>query len=105
MSSNFILIDNVTEKDVKARKVRITVGNKHLFPNEKLGKPATYSLTIKIDNQKYLASYTIGSKDGKARSGILKLGDDIYQKLLKISAGTNLKITVEDEGVYSIKRL
>lgn len=96
-NSGIIYIDNITKSDFKSRNIRIKVENKHLFPAAKSGKPISYSLDFKVGNIDFIAKYTIGSKDGKSRSGILKLGDSIYQETLKIQIGTNLKISISKE--------
>lgn len=98
-----IFIDNVTKSDVKSRNIRIKAENKHLFPPEKFGSPISYSLDFQVSNNDFVAKYTIGSKDGKSRSGILKLGDNVYQDTLKIKVGTTLKITKSKENKYIIE--
>jgi hypothetical protein len=103
--SGIIYIDNITKSDFKNRNIRIKVENKYLFPAEKPGKSISYSLDFKVGNIDFIAKYTIGSKDGKSRSGILKLGDSIYQETLKIQIGTNLKISKTKENKYIIERL
>lgn len=104
-TSGSIYIDNITESDVKSRKIRIKIENKHLFPTEKLGHSISYKLDFKIDKKNFVATYTIGSKDGKSRSGILKLGSDIYNDVLKIKKGTNLRISKSKENMYSIEKI
>jgi hypothetical protein len=100
-----IFIDNITNGDSKSRNIRITVNNKHLFPTEQLGNPMTYNLNFSVNNKNFIAKYKIGSKDGKSRSGVLKLGDEVYNEILKIKAGTNLKISKLSENKYIIERL
>jgi len=100
-----IYIDNITKSDVKSRNIRIKVDNKHLFPAEKSGNPISYSLDFKVGNIDFIAKYTIGSKDGKSRSGVLKLGDSIFQETLKIQTGTNLKISISKENKYTVEKL
>tara|TARA_R110001606_G_scaffold366147_1_gene521181 strand:- start:1315 stop:2268 length:954 start_codon:yes stop_codon:yes gene_type:complete len=104
-NSGIVYIDNITKSDSKSRNIRIKSENKHLFPIEKLGNPISYSLEFKTGNTDFIANYTIGSKDGKSRSGVLKLGDNIYNNILKIREGTNLKISKSNENKYSIERL
>lgn len=104
-TSGIVYIDNISKSDVKSRNIRIKVENKHLFPAEKLGQPISYSLDFKAGNTDFIAKYTIGSKDGKSRSGVLKLGDSIYQETLKIRIGTNLKISKSKDNKYIIERL
>lgn len=102
-ATGIIYIDNITKLDVVSRKIRVKVENKHLFPAEKSGNPISYSLDFKVGNIDFIANYGIGSKDGKSRSGILKLGDHIYNDILKITKGTNLKISKSKEDKYSIE--
>lgn len=104
-TSGIIYIDNISKSDFKSRNIRIKVENKHLFPAEKSGHPISYSLDFKVGNTDFNAKYTIGSKDGKSRSGILKLGDSIYQETLKIQIGVNLKISKSKDNKYIIERL
>jgi hypothetical protein len=104
-TSGIIYIYNITKSDFKSRNIRIKVENKHLFPLEKSGNPISYSLDFKVKEIDFIAKYKIGSKDGKSRSGILKLGDKIYQEILKIKVGTNLKISKSNENIYIIDRL
>ena len=104
-TSETAYIDNITKSDMKSRNIRIKVDNKHLFPTEKLGNPISYFLDFKVGNIDFVAEYKIGSKDGKSRSGILKLGDRIYQETLRIQIGTNLKIGKSKENKYIIERL
>lgn len=99
-----IFIDNITKNDAKSRNIRIKVNDKYLFPQEKQGNRETYLLNFKVGNIEFIGTYIIGSKDGKSRSGILKLGDKIYQEKLKIKASTNLKIT-NSKNVYTIEKL
>lgn len=103
--SGTVIIDNITKNDIKSRNIRIKVKNKHLFPTEKYGKPISYPLDFNIGNIRFIANYKTGSKDGKSRSGILKLGDSIYQEILKIQVGTILKISKSKENKHIIKRL
>ena len=104
-SSGIIYIDNISKSDVKSRNIRIKVENKHLFPAEKLGQPISYTLGFKVGDTDFNAKYTIGSWDGKSRSGVLKLGDRIYQEILKIQSGVNLKISKSKDNKYIIERL
>lgn len=103
--SGIIYINNISNNDTKSRNIRIKVENKHLFPVEQLGNPITYYLDFNVDSIEFIAKYTIGSKDGKSRSGVLKLGDNVYKNILKIKVGTNLKINKSKENKYSIERL
>lgn len=104
-TSGIVYIDNITKSDVKSRNIRIKVENKHLFPAEKSGQPISYTLDFKAGNTDFIAIYTIGSKDGKSRSGVLKLGDSIYQETLKIQNGTNLKVSKSKDNKYIIEKL
>lgn len=105
LSKETIYIDNISESDVKSRQIRITIGNKHLFPSEKIGNPISYSLDFKIGEKTFMANYTIGSKDGKSRSGVLKFENIIYHEVMKIRAKTNLKISKSLDNKYNIERI
>ena len=61
-------------------------------------------LNCKVENTDFIAEYKIGSKDGKSRSGILKLGDSIYQEKLKIQINVNLKISISKDNKYIIEK-
>ena len=104
-STGTVYIDNITNSDKKSRNIRIKVENKYLFPPEKFGNPISYLLNFKVEKTEFIAEYKIGSKDGKSRSGILKLGDKVYQEILKIQTGTSLKITKSKDDKYIIDRL
>jgi hypothetical protein len=104
-TSEIVYIDNISKSDVKSRNIRIKVEKKHLFPTEKSRQPISCSLDFKSGNTDFIAKYTIGSKDGKSRSGVLKLGDSIYQETLKIRTGTSLKICKSKDNKYIIERL
>lgn len=104
-TSGVVYIDNVSKSDIKSRKIRISAANKHLFPAEKSGQPISYYLDFKTVDTDFIAKYTIGSKDGKSRSGVLKIDDKIYQDALKIQIGTNLKIIKLKYNKYIIERL
>ena len=104
-TSGTIYIDNITDSDVKIRSLRIKVENKHLFPAEKPANPTSYHLDFRVGNFDFVAEYRIGSKDGKSRSGILKLGDSIYQETLRIGLGTILKISKSSNNQYTIERV
>lgn len=99
-----IIIDNITESDRENRRIRILVRNKFLFPTEKRGIPKTHILNFKVKNTSFEATYTIGSRDKKSRSGILKLENEIYQDILKIRAGDHLVIHKNGKE-YSIEKI
>lgn len=99
-----IIIDNITDSDVNARKIRIKSNNKFIFPDEQVGKPSTYSLNFRIGSKNFVGEYKIGSKDGKSRSGILKVGNEIFDDIIKMRKGTNLLIS-KTKNIYLIKKL
>lgn len=100
-----VLITNITAKDAKAKKIRITVDNKPIFPSERIGHPQTYHLTFSLNDEVFEnITYTIGSRDMKSRSGILKLVDELYIHRLKIREGTTLIISKIGLHHYKIDR-
>jgi len=100
-----IEISNITEIDVKKKTIRITKEKKFIFPIEIIGYPKTYNLTFHLGNKSFISTYTIGSKDGKSRSGLLRLGSDNFENILKINIETSLKITKLSENNYQIEKL
>jgi hypothetical protein len=102
-TTGVIYIDNVTESDAKSKIIRIKTNNKHLFPAEQRGNPKVYSLTFMSGEETFKADYRIGSKDRKLRSGVLRLGEIAYDKILKIKDGTNLRICKISNDKYSIE--
>ena len=103
-SARKIEITNLTSEDVKDAQIRITKDHKYLFPKEKIGTPVTHELTIRVDRQNYIATYSIGSKDSNERSGVLRLGADIYRRILDIRDGSRLKISKTNDDVYLISK-
>ena len=100
-----ILINNITKGDVKTKMIRVTVENKQLFPTEILGDPQKHNLVFNYDNKKFNATYTIGSKDFKSRSGVLKIGSELYFDKLHICKGTTLMITKNYSHNYKIEKV
>ena len=100
-----IIIDNITESDILVGNIRIKVENKYFFPSEQIGQPKIYNLNCRVNNYNFISQYKIGSKDSKARSGILKIGNHVYKDLLKIHNKTNLKITKTKENIYLMETL
>ncbi len=76
-----IIIDNITFKDRQKGIIRILKKNKFLFPKEIRGEPKRYFLIFNYKWKKYSANYRIGSKDGKSRSGVLKLDRKLYKNI------------------------
>jgi len=74
---NEITIKNITQKDFERQQIRILAHQKEMFPPEHRGFPKTYDVTIICSDQAYSCTYKIGSKDGKARSGVLKLKEGL----------------------------
>jgi len=99
------IIDNITEKDIKQKIIRILVENKSHFPRELRGEPKTYHLKIFFRNNEYEANYTIGSKDCKSRSGILKIDSNLYMNELKIRVGLAIRMTYLANNKYMIEKL
>ncbi|MFC1732225.1 hypothetical protein ACFL6I_18105 [candidate division KSB1 bacterium] len=96
------IIDNITEKDFRKKQMRILVENKSHFPREVRGEPKTYQVKIYYRDKGYNSSYTIGSKDGKSRSGILKIDSLLYMNELRIRPGSIIKMTYMGNDKYSI---
>ncbi len=65
-------IQNITETDVKKKRIRILTANRKLFPSEIKGEPQTYNINIVFNEISYSTTYKTGSRDGLSRSGIIK---------------------------------
>lgn len=94
---NEITVTNITRKDCERKQIRILAHQKELFPTERPGFPENYDITVIWEDSPYSCTYRIGSKDGKARSGVLRLknelaealGDRLGQKLILKRTGKN----------------
>ncbi|MFZ4741573.1 MAG: GIY-YIG nuclease family protein [Bacteroidales bacterium] len=104
MNTNCIIINNISASDIKSKQIRITVENKYLFPDEIIGNRLTHNLFFAFNNQSFSSKYTIGSIDGKSRSGILKLDKELYLEKLKIQERTILKIYKIGNDDYKIEK-
>lgn len=102
MTPTDIIIDNITEIDQEKRIIRVLKKNKPIFPLEKAGRYLKYKILFYHEDKIYDAIYTVGSIDRKSRSGILKLEDNLYLNILKITAGIILNIRYIDNGKYLI---
>ena len=98
-----ITIDNITNSDSSNYKLRILSDNKYLFPIEIRGKPKVYLLTFNYQGIQYDAKYSIGSKDKRRRSGEVRLGKELYERV-GIKAGDRLIIRLEEDGSYTINK-
>ena len=101
--SKSIIVNNITASDVSSNQVRITVDNKHLFPSEKVGQPQVYNVTLVFNGGAYDCTYRIGSKDGKSRSGVLKLGSGLVS-IMNLHQGELITISAISTGKYEIKK-
>ncbi len=92
-----ITITNITRKDCEGKRIRILARQKELFPAERPGVPKTYDVTVIWRGDRYSCTYRMGSRDGKARSGVLRLkdglaetlGDKVGKSLILKRAGNN----------------
>ena len=76
-----ITITNITRKDCEGKQIRILVHQKELFPPETPGFPETFNVTVIWRGDRYGCTYRIGSRDGKTRSGVLRLKDGLAEML------------------------
>ncbi|MDO6435639.1 hypothetical protein Q4E93_33810 [Flavitalea sp. BT771] len=74
-----ITIINITQKDCDRKQIRILAHQKELFPMEGPGYPETYEITVVWEDKSYRCAYRIGSRDGKLRSGVLRLKDGLAE--------------------------
>lgn len=69
------------EADTHTRASKRTVPEQHGFPK-------TYDVTVIWEDNLYSCAYRIGSRDGKARSGVLRLKDGLAEALGNITGKT-----------------
>ena len=100
-----MIIDNITANDSDKGQIRITSENKSSFPRESIGETITHDLLFQHEGKEYPAKYRIGSRDGRSRSGGLKLDRELYQNVLRIRVGTRLEIRKVRQNEYSISRM
>jgi hypothetical protein len=80
---NETTITNITQKDFQKKQIRILVHQKELFSLEQLGQSKTYDVTVYWKDMPYTSTYRSRTKDGKNRSGILRLKDGLAEVLGK----------------------
>lgn len=78
---NKITIANITRKDFQGKQIRILSAQKALFPEERRGFPQTYEVQVMWKGNPYGCAYHIGSKDGRSRSGILRLQNGLAEAM------------------------
>lgn len=103
---NEITIKNITQKDYQRTQIRILADQKEMFPPERPGYPNTYNVTINWKGDVYECDYRIGSKDGKQRSGILRLKNGLPDalgnrvgKILILQKITNNEYNLNDKAL------
>lgn len=101
--SNYIVVNNITDADLAKNQLRITIDNKHLFPAERISEPKVYEVAMIYNGNLYSCSYRIGSKDGRSRSGVLRLGSYLVSKM---NFGENDVVTITQlsAGKYEIRK-
>ncbi len=104
MNNNSIIIDNITKSDFENKQIRITKENKYLLPKEIIGKPVTHKLIFIFNKNEYTVNYTIGSKDGKSRSGVLKFNNELTFEILNIKYGNILNISSDIQNKFTIEK-
>lgn len=101
--SKSIIANNITESDISSNQLRITIANKHLFPSEKVGQPQVYNIKLVYNGNDFSCTYRIGSKDGKSRSGVLKLGSGLVSSM-RLRSTDLITISVLAAGKYEIRK-
>lgn len=84
--------NSITEADIKAAQIRITVKFKEYFPK------GNCDLTVKIHGKKFIISYkdrTTGQ--AKERSNLLKLGREALEEL-GLKPNDSVKVTKIDDS-------
>jgi len=99
------IIDNITSNDIAKNQVRVMVSSKPYFPSEKRGEPRAYPITLVMGEEACSATFRIGSRDRKSRSGVLKLGKELTSNL-GLSSGARLRFTIlEKDRKYKVEKV
>lgn len=94
MPKNYFIVNNITDADINSRYLRILKDNKKYFPREIiLGQPESYDIQIICGEKVFSATYKIGSKDHKSRSGRIIFDKKIFSELA-IRSGEMLQFEV-----------
>lgn len=94
------IINNITESDVRSNILRILVANQLYFPEADNGNDTSYNIKVIIQGEIYAAVYRARIR----RSGILRLGAELYNERLNIEPGDKLNVKVlEENALYEIK--
>lgn len=97
---NTIIVSTITSIDIKKRQLRILKANKYLFPIEIIGNPKTYQLNLQFKGVIHTCCYCIGSKDGRSRSGLIKLTPKLFSAL-DLEPLKHIRIT-KTEKIYDL---
>ena len=97
----FFIIANITKKDVTSNLLRIIKENKKYLPGANNVEPKSYELKFEIGSEIHEVKYRVGEK----RSGMLRIGTDVYKNKLCIKPGDRLRVTVlEMNRLYKIEK-
>lgn len=99
---NRTTIANITAKDFQKKQIRILAAQKDLFPDERRGVPHTYDIMVSWKGQAYGCTYRIGSKDGKLRSGVLRLTEGLAEAM-RNWVGKVLELERTGKNIYKLK--
>lgn len=91
-----IIVNNITQTDVKNNRLRIVKRNQFLFPTELIGQRITSHLKFVHQDIEYFAKYHIGSTDGISRSGVIQFSKEAFSAL-KIKPGAEVTIKRNQE--------
>ena len=74
----------------------------YIITDEIILEDNVYLLTFNYKGIQYDAKYAISSSDGIRRSGVLRLGKELY-KNIDIKAGDKLIIKLKEDGSYTLR--
>lgn len=96
------IIDTITAADVESKIIRINVSNMPYFPGLNTENDTNYDIKIKIGQEVCEAVYR--SRNG--RSGILRIGSEIYVDKLRLKPNDVLLVKVlEENELFEISKL
>lgn len=96
------IIDNITVSDVRSKILRILVANQPYFPETDNSNDTSYNIQVIINGKIYAVKYRARIR----KSGILRLGAELYNDRLNIEPGDKLKVTVlQENSLYEITKI
>jgi len=103
--SRSIVITNISSNDAENHQIRITNDYKYLFPAERVGTPVNHNIIVRCNQINHTVVYAIGSHDSRERSGVLRLGKELFKDILGLKEGSKIKISKANNDIYLVQKM